>query len=392
MVLVGLAAAGALLASAVGALVLRRFRRRSLRIQALVVACSALLATVVGTIVAALAMFISPHDLKALVVVLAAGASISVGAALQLGEEVSAGARRVSALANRLATEHAGTSEQVTGSWAATDVEADATEPFPATVPDEFAMLAGELDELARRLTDSRRRERDLERSRRELVAWVSHDLRSPIATIRAMAEALDDGVVDDRETVGRYHHQIRLDAERLSRLVDDLFELSRITSGTLRLDRSVVAIDEVVAGALGGTSAFAQLRGVELVDRLGPLPALEVSAAELTRVLVNVVDNAIRHTPSGGRVVVEAAVVPATEGGGVRISVADECGGIPEPDLGRVFEVAFRGDAARGGDDRGGGLGLAIAKGLVEAHHGSIDVTNAGRGCRFTVRLPEWQ
>jgi signal transduction histidine kinase len=121
-------------------------------------------------------------------------------------------------------------------------------------------------------------------------------------------------------------------------------------------------------------------------------LPALKVSAAELTRVLVNVVDNAIRHTPPGGRVVVEAAVVPATEGGGVQISVADECGGIPEADLGRVFEVAFRGDAARGGDDRGGGLGLAIAKGLVEAHHGSIDVTNAGRGCRFTVRLPGWQ
>jgi signal transduction histidine kinase len=344
-------------------------------LQALVVACSAMLATVVGVVLAALAMFISPHDLKALFIVLAAAASASVGAALRLGDAVAAGARRVSELAQRLGAE--GTDDRRAPAGERTEV------------PDEFAALAAEIDELADRLARSRRRERDLERSRRELVAWVSHDLRSPIATVRAMAEALDDGVVDDRETVLRYHRQIRLDAERLSRLVDDLFELSRINSGTLRLDRSRVAIDELVAGAVAGAEPLARQRGVTIVDRLGRLPALEVSAAEVTRVLVNVLDNAIRHSPPGGRVVVEAATVDGRDGG-VRISVADECGGIPDAELDRVFDVAFRGDAARSGNDRGGGLGLAIAKGLVEAHAGSIDVSNAGRGCRFTVRLPE--
>src|SRR4051794_34580161 len=198
LVLIGLAAGGALAASAVGGLVLHRFRRRSLRTQALVVACSAMLATVVGAVLAALAMFISPHDLKALVIVLAAAASVSVGAALRLGDAVAAGAQRVSELAQRLVAE-------------GPDDRRGAPAGGRAEVPDEFAALADELDELADHLAASRRRERDLEQSRRELVAWVSHDLRSPIATVRAMAEALDDGVVDDRETVGRYHRQIRL-------------------------------------------------------------------------------------------------------------------------------------------------------------------------------------
>lgn len=381
LVLVGLAATAALAASAAGGVVLHRFRRRSVRIQALVVACSALLATTAGALVAAWAMFISPHDLEALLIVLAAGASVAIGAALQLGEEVGAGARRVSAHAHRLVSDpDAGPSG---------GLEAAGTSAAGTAVPEEFAVLAAELDELARLLRESRERERDLERSRRELVAWVSHDLRSPIATVRAMAEALDDGVVDDQASVARYHHQIRLDAERLTRLVDDLFELSRINSGALRLDRERVALEEVVAGALGGTAAVARLRGVELVDRLTPLPPIEVSAPELTRVLVNVLDNAVRHTPAGGCVVVETAAMPASDGGGVAISVTDGCGGIPAPDLARVFDVAFRGDRARGGDDRGGGLGLAIARGLIEAHDGSIDVANAGSGCRFTVRLP---
>jgi signal transduction histidine kinase len=199
------------------------------------------------------------------------------------------------------------------------------------------------------------------------------------------MAEALDDGVADDAATVARYHHQIRQDAERLSALVDDLFELSSITSGALHLQRRPVALGDVAAQALRAAAAGAAVKGVTLVDRVGELPRLEVAARELTRALGNLLDNAIRHTPVGGQVVLEAAAT----NGEVVLAVVDACGGIPPGDLARVFDVAFRGDAARGHDQRGGGLGLAIAKGLVEAHHGTIDVANHTGGCRFTVRLP---
>jgi signal transduction histidine kinase len=368
VVLVGLAALGSGGAALLGAVVLHRFRHWPLRTQALIVALASLLATVAGVAIAAAAMFLSPHDLGALAVVLVASASISVAAAVQLGEEVGAGARRVAELARGMGDEGPAPSS-----------------PQPGSVPEEFAVLADQLSDLDRRLHRSRQRERSLEASRRELVAWVSHDLRSPIATIRAMAEALDDGVADDPATVARYHQQIRGGAERLSALVDDLFELSRITSGALQLERRPVPLGDVVAEAVRAAGAPATTRGVALVERTGDLPRLAVGARELVRVLANLLENAIRHTPPGGTVVVEARSAP----GEVALSVLDGCGGIPPTDLARVFDVAFRGDAARGHDRRGGGLGLAIAKGLVEAHQGSIAVANEGKGCRFTVRLP---
>lgn len=373
VVLVGMAALGAVAASALGALVLSRARRASVRAQALVMACTTMLATTAGVLAAAAAMFISTHDLHALLVVVLASAAVSVGAAVQLGSSVGAGARQVTAMARRLSS--AGGPDPV-------DVGALGA---GGDVPEEFASLVAELHDLAGRLAASRARQHELELSRSELVAWVSHDLRSPIATIRAVAEALDDGLVGDAETLARYHHQLRLDAERLTTLVDDLFELSRINSGALRLRVQRVALREVAADALSAARTQAELKGVHLHDHLGELPALDASVPELRRVLHNLLDNAIRHTAPGGRVAVEASV----DGGHVQVAVIDQCGGIPDDDLARVFDVAFRGDAARGRDGRGGGLGLAIAKGLVEAHDGSIDVENEGGGCRFTVRLP---
>jgi signal transduction histidine kinase len=357
---------GALLASLVGMVVVRRLRHRPLRDQALAVALSAMAATVVGVVAASVGMFISPHDLRALIVVLVVSSAVAVGAAVQLGDDLGEGARQVGDLARRL-----GDGDEVR-----------APELRPTG---ELAGLAAELEDVSRRLDESRHRERALEESRRELIAWVSHDLRSPLATIRAMAEALDDGIVADAETTGRYHHQIRTDAERLSALVDDLFELSRINSGTLRLRRERVPLADVIGAALTGAEALAQLKGVELDVRTGPLPAVDVAPQELSRVLHNLLDNAIRHTPSGGHVVVESQAA----GDEATLSVSDQCGGIPDTDIDRVFDVAFRGDSARGKDSRGGGLGLAIARGLVEAHDGCIEVANEPAGCRFTVHLP---
>jgi signal transduction histidine kinase len=364
--LLGAAALGSLLASIIGWFVLRAMRERSIWVQVVVIALSSTLATIAGVLVAAEAMFISTDDLRTLLVVVVVSAAVAVGAAVQFSRSIDVGARQVGDLALRM-----GDGEPVDGAIGG--------------APSELTALASQLTEVSERLAASRRHERALEASRRELVAWVSHDLRSPLATIRAVAEALDDGVVEDPETVGRYHHQIRQDAERLSALVDDLFELSRINSGAVHLDRQVVRLRDLVGDVIIEARPQAEVKGIALVDRMSELPAIPVSSQELRRALHNLIDNAIRHTPPGGTVVVETLV----DADGALLSIVDECGGIPDDDLSRVFDVAFRGDAARIKDQRGGGLGLAIAKGLVEAHQGSIEVANQPLGCRFTVRLP---
>jgi len=259
-------------------------------------------------------------------------------------------------------------------------------EPPRVTLPAELAGLSEGLSAAHERLAHGRERERALEASRRELVAWVSHDLRTPLAGVRAMAEALEDGVVRDYETVSTYHTQIRREADRLTTMIDDLFELSRIHAGALRLSMRLVGLDDLVAEALASTEPLARAKGVRLQgSAVRGLPVL-VDAAEFGRALRNLVTNAIRHTPSEGLVQVQGGV----ERGAALVSVADACGGIAAEALPRVFDVAFRGEPARTpGEDNGAGLGLSIARGIVEAHSGQIAVANAGPGCRFVIRLP---
>ncbi|HEU5475740.1 MAG TPA: HAMP domain-containing sensor histidine kinase [Actinophytocola sp.] len=237
---------------------------------------------------------------------------------------------------------------------------------------------------------EARERERAAEASRRELVAWISHDLRTPLAGIQAMSEALADGVVCEPREITGYASRIGTEAKRLAGMVDDLFELSRITAGTLRLTMSAVPLQDVVADALGAQMPVAQRKRVTVRADADAWPVVIGSDPALTRVVRNLVSNAIRHTPPDGTVAVQVGV----DGPEAILSVADACGGIPEDELGRVFEVAFRGAPARtpavGRDEPvGAGLGLAIAKGLVEAHRGTIGAHNHGPGCRFEVRLP---
>jgi len=368
-ILIGIAAIASAFAGIVGGVALRRLRSRPVRVQTMTVALSSVFVAATGVATAAAAMFISLHDLVVLFVVLIVASGVAFGAAWQLGDDIGAGAKQV-------------------GAYARTMVGADGrinTTAPDVTGPGELAALAYELADVSRRLEESQRRERALEASRRELIAWVSHDLRAPLATIRAMAEALDDDVVDDDTTVKRYHSQIRSDAERLTALVDDLFELSRINSGSLRLGSEKIDLCDALADALAGASVTAEFKGVNLLERVGALPPVEVSARECCRALDNLIDNAIRHTPPGGTIAFEAATAEGT----AVLHIQDECGGIPPADLPRVFDIAFRGDEARQRDERGGGLGLAISRGLIEAHAGTVTVANTGRGCRFTVRLP---
>jgi signal transduction histidine kinase len=205
------------------------------------------------------------------------------------------------------------------------------------------------------------------------------------------MAEALEDGLVSDPQSVRRYHETISMETERLAHLVDELFELSVIQAGALRLELERVSLGDLVSDAMSGTLPAAGARRVRVAGRLTDDAPLELwlDPREISRVLRNLLENAIRHTPNDGAVSIEAGV----EGDHAYLAVQDECGGIPETEIGRVFEPSFRGGAARtpngNGDGAGAGLGLAIARGIIEAHHGRITVRNRTPGCRFEVRLP---
>lgn len=366
LALVLLTLAGALPVVLLGGWLMRRRVGARVGTQALVVALAPMMATWVGALVAVQAMFISSHDLGAFIVIAATAGAVGLVSAWGL-------ARRIRRDADRL--------EELSRSIAAGGIAEDA----PPSAVSELGRVGEQLAEMSRELDASHRRELALERSRRELVAWVSHDLRSPLASIRAMSEALEDGIVDDPADVARYLHSIGVETDRLAELVDDLFELSRITSGSIDLQPRRVPVAELVDSVVAAVSATARARQLDLRCDLGDPPPVLVSPAEASRVLRNLLDNAVRHTPAGGTVHVSAT----TEDGQAVLSVIDECGGIPTADLDRVFEVAYRGDAARRRDDGGGGLGLAIAKGLTEAQDGTIAVSNHVGGCCFTVRFP---
>jgi signal transduction histidine kinase len=350
----------------VGRVVLWRFAPRSLRTQAVVVGATASAVVIAGILTAANAMFISTHDRNVLLVVVALAAAASAVAALQLASSFGTDAAVVARITETLGAP-------------------DRAAPTERLRIKEMEQLATQLREAEARLDAARERERAMEASRRELVAWISHDLRSPLASIRALAEALEDEIVTEPDDVARYHRSIRIESERLAALVDDLFELSRLHAGAVRTASESIAIGELVADAVTGIQASSEMKGVRVVVDLDGADEAVVPAADVLRIVRNLLDNAVRHTPRGGTVVVEVRSGP----GAVTLSVLDECGGIPERDMGRVFDVAFRGDAARRRDAGSGGLGLTIAKGLAEAHAGTIDVRNLGPGCRFEVRIP---
>jgi signal transduction histidine kinase len=258
--------------------------------------------------------------------------------------------------------------------------------------PSELQELSAELARTSERLEESRLREARLEESRRELVSWVSHDLRTPLAGMRAMTEALEDGMAVDPD---RYHRQIRAEVDRMVRMVDDLFELSRIHAGVLRLSPQPVMLGDLVSEAIAGADPVARARSVRLGGRVDEGIEVTADAAGLSRVMTNLIMNAIRHTPADGSVEIRGRAVPE----GIELSVSDQCGGLSEDEMRRVFDVAWRGGEARtpvsagASETQGAGLGLAIVKGIVEAHRGVVRVENVGSptpaGCRFLVRLP---
>ncbi|MGH9062909.1 MAG: sensor histidine kinase [Acidimicrobiales bacterium] len=363
--LTGVAGGGALVAGLAGAITFTWWRRWPARAQLALIAIVTAAATGAGTVAAAWAMLLTPHAVVELVVILLAAATVGLFVASGLGRGLGMELSHVAAFADRLEGARA-----LSG-------------PPPGVITPELAALSARLGEAADRLAAARGAEQALEASRRELVAWISHDLRTPLARLQAVTEALQDGLADTPQAVQRYHHLLRAEVVRLSAMVDDLFELSQIHAGLRSCPRELASFDDLASDAIAACAVVAGHKGVALTSELVQSPQVRVRTADTLRVLDNLLTNAIRHTPSGGTVRIQ---VGAEDGHGV-VRVVDSCGGIPEADLGRVFDLAFRGDSSR--SEPGGGLGLAVAKGLAEAQAGYLAVENLDGGCEFRLSFP---
>ena len=356
----------AMLATAGGVMGQRLLARRSVGLQVALVAVVTVVTAVAGVGVISLCM-LAGSDQQVVLELMGIAGVAGLAVALVIGRSVTRASRRL-----------LGAVREVGDSGIYT--------PPPMVLPAELAGLSHGLAEVYDRLGRARAREQALEASRRALVAWVSHDLRTPLAGLRAMAEALEDQVVTNPYEVGRYHSQIRIETDRLASMIDDLFQLSKIHAGTLRLAPRLVGLEDLVSEVAASATPVARAKGVRLGGGVASHLAVLIDPAEFGRAVSNLVTNAVRHTPPGGTV----QLLGEIRGGLACLSVYDQCGGIPAADLPRVFDVAFRGETARTPDPSGGaGLGLSIARGIVEAHGGQIEVRNTGPGCRFVISLP---
>jgi signal transduction histidine kinase len=310
-------------------------------------------------------MFVSRHDATLLGVLLLYSLGAGVGAAVVTARGASGALRRMTRTARALGEG---------------DLRARTGELGAGPELDE---LARTLDQMAERLDAAQRREREAEATRRDLVVAVSHDLRTPLASLRAMVEAIDDEVVDDPATLRRYASEMRRSVSQLVAMVDDLFELAQLDAGTIRAESERARLGEVVGKAVDAVRLQAEDKGLALVTDLHGTEDLRCSP-RLVRVLQNLLVNAVRHTPADGSVRVEAR----SSSGGLELSVADTGEGITAEDLERVFEPFFRADPSRHG--AGAGLGLALAKRIVEGLGGRIEAeSEPARGSRFAVIVP---
>ena len=257
----------------------------------------------------------------------------------------------------------------------------------PVAGRDEMASLAHSFNDMAAQLEEAAHRQQELDTLRRNLIAWVGHDLRTPLASIRAIVEALADGMVEDPDTVERYLRTAQRDIGSLSVLIDDLFQLAQLEAGGLRLDLCSGSISDLVSDTLESFSELAARQKVTLEGSADPAAdPVTMDVPRIGRVLANLLGNALQYTAAGDRVQVHAS--KTTEG--VLVEVSDTGEGIASEDLPHVFERFFRGEKSRSRATGGAGLGLAIAKGIVEAHGGSIGVeSTVGKATRFFFSLP---
>jgi signal transduction histidine kinase len=315
-----------------------------------------LVVALINVVTTSVLMFLNAHDLSLLLLLLVFATVISVAFAYATAGALTHQIGGLARAAKRLA-------------------EGDLSARVGTYGPDELGRLAASFDQMANQLQQAFDRERALEADRRELITAVSHDLRTPLATTRAMVESLADGVVTEPADVQRYLSLILRETQHLGTLIDDLFELSQIDSGMLRLQPMPIDVAELVSETVAAYQAPAAERDVILDESVSPGVAaakIEADPERLQRILRNLLDNALRHTPPGGTIQVSAAK-HAQE---VQVTVSDSGPGVASNELERIFDRFYRSERSRRREEpptAGAGLGLAIARGLVQAHRGRI-------------------
>ena len=359
---------------AIGLGVARLLRRHSLRWQLVVLTTLPVLAVAVALAVNVELMFVSAHDSTVVAIALVGAVVLGLLSAGLLLRRLLRGSAEL------------GTGVQLLLADGPRRTPAPEA-PDPQPLPRELEEVRRELAEARVTLAGARERERNAERARHELISFLSHDLRTPLAGLRALTEGLEDGVISD---VPRAHAQLRATVVRMTGLVEDLFELSRSTAPVTGRDPVLVSVSELVGDVTEQQSATAAATGVRLQAEVpdGDRLAVVGDADALARALANLLANAVGHTGAEGTVTIGAA---RNGHGRVRVAVSDGCGGIPDANLPRVFDTGWRGTSARTGADlsTGAGLGLTITARVVEAHAGSIAVHNVAGGCCFELQLP---
>jgi signal transduction histidine kinase len=343
-------------------------RRATLAQQFAAVAALAVVFALANLAVLTAAMFVNRHDATLLAALLVYSLGVSAAAAIVLARSGAAAVRRLRETATRLGD---GDLTARTGLGSGRSAAGH-----------EITTLASTLDDMAARLERAEAEHRQVEAVRRDLVTAVSHDLRTPLANLRAMVEAVADDVVDDPDSLRRYAVEMRDSVAQISGLVDDLFEFAQLEAGAVAAETRRASVREMVDSALAAVTFPAAEKGLRLVTQVDGAGEVACSP-RLERVLHNLLVNAVRHTPHDGTVRVHATVRAQR----LELEVEDSGEGIRPEDLGRLFEPFFRGDPARHGP--GAGLGLAVAQRIVEALGGRITAESRPTGARFAVSLP---
>ena len=313
-------------------------------------------------------MFASPHDLMlAIILLIFAG-----GIAMILGYFLS------STLTERIHVLKEAAEELAHGNLQTR---------VPVHGRDELAALALTFNLMAEQLQAVDQKQRELETLRRDLVAWASHDLQTPLASMRAILEAVSDGVVDEPEMVKRYLKTAQKDVMSLSALMDDLFQMSQLDAGGFPLNRANASLSDLVSDTLESFSELAYRESIKLEGKVEPnVDPVYMDTQAIGRVLNNLIGNALRYTAVGGEITVHAR----RTGTGVEVSVRDNGEGIQPQDVPHIFERFYRGEKSRNRGTGGAGLGLAIAQGIVRAHGGEIRVeSQIGKGTQFIFNIP---
>ncbi|MFK7803917.1 MAG: sensor histidine kinase [Anaerolineae bacterium] len=255
---------------------------------------------------------------------------------------------------------------------------------------DEVSQVAAAFNNMAEKLEEAEGVRNELQQLRRDLVSWTTHDLRTPLTSMRAMIEAIQDEVVEDPKVIQRYYKNILVDIEGLNTLMDDLFEYSQLESGGLKFEMTSQPITSLVINVCEQFEALVKQQDITLSCEIQEegLGSVYMDSRLIGRVLSNLVKNACRHTPSGGSITISAY---RDKSGPVFVSVRDSGSGFAMSDLPHVFEQFYRGEEARSRAKGGGGLGLAIAKSIVEGHSGTITAANDPEtgGAIVTFTLP---